>query len=121
MSVFHYAALRAMPCVERGEFINVGVVLYCQERDFLAAQLHLNPDRLRALRPDIDVTAVGEALAAVDRACSGAGLVGELSLRQRFGWLTAPRSTVLQPGPVHLGLADDPAQELQRLHDRLVR
>lgn len=121
MNPFEYALLRAIPQVQRGERVNVGVVLYCQERDYLAARTHVDAGRLGALDPDLDLAAVEEALVAVCRTCEGEGPAGETSRGQRFGWLTAPRSTVLQAGPVHGGLTDDPAAELERLVQALVR
>lgn len=121
MSLFEYAVLRAVPRVERGEFVNVGVVLYSQELDFLAAQVRLDERRLLAVDPAADVPAVRAALDAVRRTCEGTGPAGRTPLGQRFGWLTAPRSTVLQAGPVHTGMTDDPRAELDRLLDKLVR
>ena len=121
MSLFEYAVLRAVPRVERGEFVNVGVVLYSQELDFLAAQVRLDERRLLAVDPAADVPAVRAALDAVCRTCEGTGPAGRTPLGQRFGWLTAPRSTVLQAGPVHTGMTDDPRAELDRLLDKLVR
>lgn len=120
-SVFEYALLRAVPSIERGECLNIGVLLHCQERDFLAAAVHVDDARLRALAPDCDPEAVRVAASAVVRACEGEGPAGGTSLGQRFRWLTAPRSTVVQPGPVHAGLTDDPAADLARLLDLLVR
>jgi hypothetical protein len=120
-SVFEYAVLQAVPRIERGESINVGVVLYCQSRDFLAAEVHVDEARLRALDPVIDVAAVREALQAVCRTCEGEGPAGASSLGQRFRWLTAPRSTVVHAGAVHSGLTDNPAAELVRLVGLLVR
>ena len=120
-AVFEYAVLRAVPRVQRGESINVGVVLYSHDLDFLDALTHLDRDRLRALDPGIDVEAVQELLDAVCRTCQGAGAAGATPMRQRFGWLTAPRSTVVQAGPVHLGLTGDPAGQLARLLEELVR
>ena len=121
MSSFEYALLRAVPRVERGECVNVGVLLYCQERDYLDARTYVDEGRLRALDPEIDLAALDDALTAVCRTCEGAGPAAATSLGQRFRWLTAPRSTVLQPGAVHAGLTDDPAAELTRLVDALVR
>jgi hypothetical protein len=121
VSPFEYAVLRAVPQVQRGECVNVGVVLYCQERDFLDALTHVDEWRLRALDADMDLGALEDALAAVCRTCEGEGPAASTSLGQRFRWLTAPRSTVLQAGPVHAGLTDDPAAELVRLVDALVR
>lgn len=119
--VFEYALVRATPRVERGECVNVGVLLYCQARDFLAVQLHVDAGRLRLLDGAVDVEGVVEAAAALQRTCDGHGPAGQTSLGQRFRWLTAPRSTVVSTGPVHSGLTDDPAVELQRLVDLLVR
>ena len=121
MTPFEYALLRAVPKVERGECVNVGVLLYCQERDFLDALTHVDESRLRALDEDIDLVAVQDALQAVCRTCEGEGPAASTSLGQRFRWLTAPRSTVLQTSAVHAGLTDDPAAELTRLVDTLVR
>ena len=121
MSSFEYALLRAVPRVQRGECVNVGVLLYCQERDYLDAVTFVDAGRLRALDAEIDLAALDDALTAVTRTCEGAGPAAATSLGQRFRWLTAPRSTVLQPGPVHAGLTDDPAGELTRLVEALVR
>jgi hypothetical protein len=104
--------------VERGEFINAGVVLYCQADRFLGARVRLDPARLMALDPEADLEAVRAHLEAVRSVCAGgpeAGSVGRLPLGERFGWLVAPRSTVVQTSPVHTGLADDPEVELERL------
>ena len=120
-AVFDYAVLRAVPRVERGECVNVGVLLFCKEHDFLQAGVHLDPARLRVLDPDVDVEAVSGALEALRRTCAGDGPAGETSIGQRFRWLTAPRSTVLQAGRVHSGLTGDPATELDRLLGLLVR
>jgi hypothetical protein len=124
MMPFEYATLRAVPRVDRGESINVGVVLYSQAADYLGAAVHLDEDRLRLLDPAVDVESVRSALDGVCAVCAGspdAGRAATGSRRARFGWLTAPRSTVVQPGPVHGGLTDDPAAELDRLLTRLVR
>ncbi|MGH8888893.1 MAG: DUF3037 domain-containing protein [Acidothermaceae bacterium] len=121
---FEYFAIRCMPRVDRGEFVNVGVVLYSQDADFLGARSELSTDRLAALAAGVDVEAVSAALATIEAVCRGDARVGEAgsgSLGKRFGWLAAPRSTALQPGPVHGGLTDDPAAELERLLDVLVR
>ena len=120
-AAFEYALLRAVPSVERGEYVNVGVVLYCQSRDFLATAVHVDEGRLRALDPDVDVSAVRESVDAVRRACQGDGPAGTTSLGQRFRWLTAPRSTVGHAGPVHTGLTEHPEADLDRLLGRLVR
>ena len=120
-SVFEYAVLRAVPHVERGECVNVGVVLYCQALGFLATQVHVDGDRLRALDRDVDVDAVRSAAEALQRTCEGQGPAAATSLGQRFRWLTAPRSTVVHAGAVHTGLTDDPAADLVRLVQTLVR
>ena len=119
--VFEYALVRASPRVERGECVNVGVVLYCQARDFLAVEVAVDGARLRVLDGDVDVDGVTAAATALQRTCEGQGPAGRTSLGQRFRWLTAPRSTVVHAGPVHSGLTDDPAAELSRLVDVLVR
>jgi hypothetical protein len=120
-AVFEYALVRAVPRVERGECVNVGVVLYCHARDFLAVRLHVDERRLRALDAEVDVEAVTGAAAALQRTCEGEGPAGQTTLGQRFRWLTAPRSTVVRAGPVHSGLTSDPSAELSRLVDLLVR
>lgn len=118
--VFEYALLRAVPRVERGESVNVGVLLYCQAADFLQAAVHVDGPRLQALDLAVDLEAVRGAAEAVRRTCTGAGPAGATSLGARFRWLTAPRSTVVQSGPVHSGLTRAPAGELERLLQALV-
>ena len=123
-SPFEYALLRVVPRVERGEFVNAGVVLYCQEKRFLEAAIDLDPERLRALDPRLDPGTVRAHLEAARRVCAGgpgAGPIGLLPPVQRFGWLVAPRSTVVQPGPVHTGLAEDPRGALDHLLETMVR
>jgi hypothetical protein len=120
---YQYVVLRCVPRVEREEFVNVGVVLYSQAADFLEAGYHVDEARLRALAPGLDPADVGDALETVCRVChgvTGGGLPDLGSPGRRFGWLSAPRSTVVQPGPVHGGLTADPAAELARLLERLV-
>lgn len=120
---FEYFTLRCVPRVEREEFVNVGVVLYSQTSGFLRAATALDEDRVRAVCPTCDLVAVRAALAvfeAVARGDADAGPAGGASARTRFGWLAAPRSTVLQPGPVHAGLTEDPAGELEHLLALLV-
>jgi hypothetical protein len=124
VNVFEYAALRVVPRVERGETMNVGVIVYCQSRDFLGCGVHVDATRLQALDPGLDLDGVRATLAAVECTCAGgpdAGQAAGESLGSRFRWLTAPRSTVVQTGPVHAGLTADPAAELNRLMDALVR
>ena len=120
---YEYVVLRCVPRVDREEFVNVGVVLHCQAADFLRTAWRVDRHRLATLDPGLDLDQVGESLAFVDAVCSGhptAGGPGAVPLSQRFGFLKAPRSTVLQPGPVHGGLATDPALQLERLLERLV-
>jgi hypothetical protein len=118
---YEYAVIQAVPRVERGELINVGVVLYCQLRDFLAARTHLDAERLRALDPDADLDAIRAALIAWETTCTDDGASRGMTLGERFRWLVAPRSTILRAGPVHMGLAEDPQAELDRLVTLLVR
>lgn len=114
---FEYAVIRVVPRVDRGEFINAGVLLYSQGADFLQAQIRHDPSRITALDPHADVDAVHAALQGMVQVCADQSW----SRRERFGWLTAPRSTVVQCSPVHCGVSDDPAAQLDRLMDRLVR
>ncbi|HET8716308.1 MAG TPA: DUF3037 domain-containing protein [Nocardioidaceae bacterium] len=121
---FQYVVLRCVPRVDREEFVNVGVVLYCQKADFLQARCHVDEARVRALDPTLDLAAVRSALAAVEAVCRGddsTGAAGRTDLGTRFGFVKAPRSTVVQPGPVHGGTTDDPDRQLDHLLDRLVR
>jgi hypothetical protein len=121
---FQYVVLRCVPRVDREEFVNVGVVLYCQQADFLRARCHVDRPRLVALAPDLDLEAVTSALATVEAVCRGeesVGAAGRTPLGTRFGFLSAPRSTVVQPGPIHGGLTTDPERQLDHLLDQLVR
>jgi hypothetical protein len=121
---FQYVVLRCVPRVDREEFVNVGVVLYCQKAEFLQARCHVDEARVRALDPRLDLAAVRSALAAVEAVCRGddsTGAAGRTDLGTRFGFVKAPRSTVVQPGPVHGGTTDDPDRQLDHLVDRLVR
>lgn len=132
---YQYVVLRCVPRVEREEFVNVGLVLHCPEHDYLASASRLDADRLSALAPGIDIAHLTDALRSVEDVCRGAEHTAfGATLRAtstgtreavddqgtRFGFLKAPRSTVLQPGPVHGGITDDPALTLDRLLARLV-
>ncbi len=120
---YQYVVLRCVPRVEREEFINVGVVLYCQASDYLDVRWSVDRERLRVLDPGLDLDQVCEALAFVAGVCAGderGGTAAQQPIGTRFGFLMAPRSTVLQPGPVHGGVTTDPAAELERLVGRLV-
>lgn len=121
---YQYVVLKCVPRVDRGECLNIGVVLFSQSAGFLRAACHVDEVRLRAFAPDIDVEAVRASLAIVEDVCAGTAGGGRPSLPtpgKRFGWLSAPRSTVIQPSGVHGGSAADPALELQVLLERLVR
>jgi Protein of unknown function (DUF3037) len=118
--VFEYALIRVVPRVERGEAVNVGVILYSKGHGYLRARTRLDERRLLALDPGADLDAVRTALSVFAKACDSGPLSGR-SLGERFRWLTAPRSTMVQPGPVHTGLTADPAAELTHLFDTLVR
>jgi hypothetical protein len=120
---FDYAVLRIVPRVEREEFLNAGVILFCLERRFLGARVHVDADRLRALWPEADVELIRSRLDAVIKVSSGAadgGPVARLSQRQRFHWLVAPRSTILQVSAVHTGMSDNPEACLGELFRQLV-
>jgi hypothetical protein len=124
LSSFDYGIIRVVPRVEREEFVNAGVILFCLERDFLAALVEVNEPRLRALWPDTDLDLVRHHLEAIPRICAGrpdAGPIARLSLRERFHWLVAPRSTILQVSAVHSGLCDQPERALRELFDQMVR
>jgi hypothetical protein len=115
--------LRAVPRVDRGDALNVGVIVYCQALGFLEARTRVNASLVLALDPRADLADIEAAVEAYARVCRGgeqAGQAGATTAGQRFRWLTAPRSTVVQPGPVHLGLTSDPAAQLARLAGRLL-
>ncbi|HZX05327.1 DUF3037 domain-containing protein [Kribbella sp.] len=124
MKPFDYVILRAAPRIQRGEFINVGAVLYCRALDYLGAGWDVQPERLKALDPAVDVDVVCAALEQVRLICAGepaGGPAAGTSIGERFRWLAAPRSTVVHPGPIHSGITTDPAAELERLLDAFVR
>ncbi|MDQ1043719.1 DUF3037 domain-containing protein [Streptomyces sp. V4I2] len=122
--VFEYALLRVVPRIERGECINAGVLVYCRAQSYVGVRTHLDEAKLLSLDPDADPAGVRAALRAVERICAGdetAGQAARDDAGRRFRWLIAPRSTVVQPGPVHTGLTTDPAAETDRLLGLLVR
>jgi hypothetical protein len=122
--VFEYALVRVVPRIERGEMINAGVLVYCRAQGFVGARGHLDEARLRCLDAGVDVGAVRAALRGYQEVCAGgaeAGQAGGDDPGRRFRWLTAPRSTIVQPGPIHTGLTGDPGGEADRLLDLLVR
>jgi hypothetical protein len=120
---YQYVVLRCVPRPDREEFVNVGVVVYCEAREFLEIACHVDDARLLALDPRLDLGQVRAGLAFAAGVCAGddrAGTAASAPLGQRFGFLRAPRSTVIQPGPVHGGLTADPARQLEHLLERLV-
>ena len=122
-SAFQYALVRVLPRVERGECLNVGVILLCRPRRFLGARISLNEGRLAALAPDLDPATIRPHLDAIERIAAGdpaAGPMARLGQAERFHWLVAPSSTIIQPSAVHSGLCDDPAAELAHLVATLV-
>ena len=121
---YDYAIVRIVPRVEREEFVNAGVLLSCPSLDFLAARIELDEARLSALDPDVDVASVQANLASIPRICAGgpdAGPIGQLTPRERFHWLVAPRSTVIQTSAVHTGRCEDPVLALEHLLTAMVR
>ena len=121
--LFEYAVIRVVPCVEREEFLNVGVILYCASQGFLQTQHYLPAERLRAFNQDLDIPELQERLLAFERICGGrtqGGPIGQLPVASRFRWLTATRSTVVQTSPVHPGLCTDPQETLQKLFSQLI-
>jgi hypothetical protein len=122
--LFEYAVIRIMPRVEREEFLNVGVIVYCAPQDFLQTAFELNEERLRAFGCDLKTSEIEEHLRAFEQICKGgvkAGAIGKLPLGERFRWLTAPRSTVVQTSAVHTGLSSDARKTLGLLLTKLVR
>ena len=121
---YDYAIIRVVPRVDRGEQINVGVILSCEALEFLDARIELDEGLLRAVDPSVDLEAVRANLAVIPAVCKGgpeAGPIGSLPPRGRFRWLVAPRSTIIQPSEVHTGRTSDPAACLEHLMDRIVR
>jgi hypothetical protein len=120
---FDYAVVRIVPRPEREEFLNVGVILFCRDRRYLAAHIRFDAARVAALAPDLDLAAVQARLALIPRICAGgpeAGELAELSQVERFRWLTSPRSTVVQPSDVHPGLCADPVMALEDVARRVL-
>ena len=121
---YDYAVVRVVPRVERGEQVNVGVILSCPDADFLDARIEMDEARVLALDPGVDLDAIRQNLAAIPVICRGgadAGPIGELPARGRFRWLVSPRSTIIQTSPVHTGRTSDPAACLEHLVAKLVR
>jgi hypothetical protein len=123
-SSYDYAVIRVVPRVDREEFMNVGVIISCPAKDFLEARIEMDEARLLAFAPGIDLEAVRAHLASIPRICAGgpnAGPIGQLSARERFHWLVAPRSTIIQTSRVHSGRCTEPGPVSERLLDRMVR
>ena len=121
---FDYTVIRVVPRVERGEFLNAGVIVFCQTESFLDCRIELDQGRLLALAPAVDLALVESHLAAIPRVCRGGGEggeIGQLTQRERFHWLGAPRSTIIQPSPVHSGVTRDLPAALETLFQKLVR
>jgi hypothetical protein len=118
--IFEYALIKVVPRIERGEAVNAGVIVYSKSYRFLETRIELNEPRIKALDPAADLDAIRAALRAFGRACAE-GPLAEQTLGERFRWLTGPRSAMVQPGPVHAGVTADPAADLARLFDTLVR
>jgi hypothetical protein len=124
MLTYDYAVVRVVPRVERGEFVNVGVIVSCDATRFLECRVELDAARVLAVDPGADLAAIGASLAALSTVCAGqaaAGALGALSARERFHWLVAPRSAVIQTSPVHTGRAVDPSAALAHLFKTMVR
>jgi hypothetical protein len=122
-SSYDYAIIRVVPRVERGERINVGIILFCRTRGFLGVLTHLDESRLLALAPHIDLEAVRGQLRLIDLIGAGnpeAGSLAQMSLSERFHWLVSPRSTIIQTSPVHCGLCSDPEAALKHLLQTMV-
>ena len=123
LAPYEYSIVRLVPCIEREEFINFGVLLFCKQHRFLGARIELDEPRLLLLAPRADVCEIRRHLDLIQRIVAGdrdAGEIGALSQAERFRWLTSPRNTVVQPSPVHPGLSLDPQASLDALFERLV-
>jgi hypothetical protein len=123
-ATYDYAIIRVIPRVEREEFVNVGVIVSCPAQGFLEARIALDEQRLLALDTTLDIATVRDHLAAIPTICAGgeqAGPIGQLSQRERFHWLVAPRSTIIQTSPVHTGCCKNPTAVLEHLLDTMVR
>lgn len=124
LRTYDYAIVRVVPRVERGEFVNAGIIMSCDVERILKARIELDEDALRALDARVDLEVVREALATIPLICAGgtgAGPLGNLSARERFHWLVSPKSTIVQTSPVHTGQCDDPDAALEHLMKRMIR
>ena len=116
---YNYAYIRVVPRIEIGEFVNVGVILFCRTKRFLDARITFQPERLALFAPQLSQTTIQAHLDLIPQICHGAGPIGQLELAERFRWLVAPHDTIIQCGPAHTGLCDDPRATLERLHAAL--
>lgn len=121
LSSYDYALIRVMPCQARGEFVNVGVILFCRTKRYLGARIAVDEARLQSLAPELDLDALRRHLALIPEICAGRGPIGALGQADSFHWLVAPHNTVLQTSPVHSGLCHDPEEALDRLMGSAVR
>ena len=122
--LFEYSVIRLVPCVDRGEFINVGVILYCPDQRYLRCEIEMNEGRVLSICPSIDLAEAMEHLAAFKKISEGgddSGPIGSLPVGERFRWLTAPRSTIVQTSPVHTGICTTPAEIMEHLLSKMVR
>jgi hypothetical protein len=120
---YEYTVIRIIPCIEREEFLNAGVILFCKHQRFLEARIALDEERLLALQPCTDILQIRQQLALIPTIVQGgrnAGDLGKLPRAERFRWLASPRNTVVQPSPVHPGLCEDPQTALDEIFSRLV-
>ncbi|UII25381.1 DUF3037 domain-containing protein [Fulvivirga maritima] len=121
--LYEYATLRLMPRVERGEFVNIGTILYCKAHKFLECRFHWDEGRIKAIFPETDLELVKKYAMAIEEVCAGGkrgGAIGELTIAERFRWITATRSTILQASPVHPAFCKEAEATLERLHSELV-
>ena len=124
LSAYDYAIVRVVPRVDRGECVNIGVIVSCPARDYLQARIEIDAARLRALDATLDLEAIRRHAASIPAICDGgdaAGPIGRLTQRERFHWLVAPRSTIIQISAVHTGRCEDPTRVLEQLMTKLVR
>jgi hypothetical protein len=122
--LFEYAVIRVVPRVERGEFVNVGIIVYCSSKKFLKTRFYLNVEKIEALSKEVGIEELEKRLAAFEKVCGGGdsgGKIGKLPVASRFRWLTATRSTIVQTSPVHPGFCEDPDETLTKLYDKLVK
>ncbi len=122
-SHYDYAVVRVVPRVEREEFVNVGVIVSCPDKNFLDAKIFIDEHRLRALDPTLDIAAIRAHTDSIRAICAGgekAGPLGRLSQRERFHWMVAPRSTIIQTSPAHAGKCDDPEKLIEHLLQKMV-